>query len=250
MARKGRDGKPFGLNVPWAYDPDIKPDYKPSELFPAIDQYPPSALTAAERAQVARFRAFRARMHDGPLYTILGGGPRAGQQGGGGGRLGTVIDPFEGMPTYTQKYKKKTRKIPRLDTRPYDYDRHGEVDVHGGSMTKKRKKDKVLTLAGGHHDDENDSALPPQSDDENAEETDKGVESKTRPAKDDADDEETAKGVEDDDDAEDDNEQDQDDEFDEQDEDMGDDYNAENYFETGEEEIDDGGGGGADEDVV
>jgi hypothetical protein len=27
-------GKSGGANVPWTYDPEIKPDYKPSELFP------------------------------------------------------------------------------------------------------------------------------------------------------------------------------------------------------------------------
>lgn len=30
-----------------------------------------------------------------------------------------VFDPFEGMPTYSQKYTKRRRCIPKLDTRPY-----------------------------------------------------------------------------------------------------------------------------------
>ena len=30
-SRRGRGGRP---DVPWSYDPDIKLDYKPSELFP------------------------------------------------------------------------------------------------------------------------------------------------------------------------------------------------------------------------
>ena len=48
-------------------------------------------------------------MHEGPLYTVLGDHYRGGNQ----------ADPFESMPTYTNKYRKKTRKIPKLDTRPY-----------------------------------------------------------------------------------------------------------------------------------
>lgn len=64
---------------------------------------------------MARYRAFRDRVHQGPLYTVLGDRHQAGNQ----------ADPFESMPTYTQKYRKQTRKIPRLDTRPYGEPSHG-----------------------------------------------------------------------------------------------------------------------------
>ena len=30
-----------------------------------------------------------------------------------------AFDPFEGMPKYSQRYTKKKRMIPKLDTRPY-----------------------------------------------------------------------------------------------------------------------------------
>ncbi len=66
-------------------------------------------MTRRERLQVARYRAFRDRVHEGPLYTVLSETKQAGKQ----------ADPFEGMPTYTQKYQKRTRRLPKLDTRPY-----------------------------------------------------------------------------------------------------------------------------------
>jgi DNA-directed RNA polymerase III subunit RPC7 len=70
----------------------------------------------SEKAQVTRYRALRDRIHEGPLYTILGDTVRVGKAGPPPAAL---FDPFLGMPTYTQKYMKQRRKIPRLDTRPY-----------------------------------------------------------------------------------------------------------------------------------
>ncbi|KAI9825081.1 MAG: hypothetical protein M1832_001401 [Thelocarpon impressellum] len=109
-------GRIAGADVPWAYDPDLKPDYKPSELFPPIQQVVPKPLSRYERLQVAHYRSLRDRVHEGPLYTILGDESRVTKPGA---PTSTMIDPFEGMPTYAQKYRKKTRRMPRLDTRPY-----------------------------------------------------------------------------------------------------------------------------------
>ena len=78
----------------------------------------PGPITARERTQVAHFRTLRDRIHEGPLYTVLGdSNNRVTKPGGAPSRV--LVDPFDGMPTYTQKYRKKARKIPRLDTRPY-----------------------------------------------------------------------------------------------------------------------------------
>ncbi|KAI9851179.1 MAG: hypothetical protein M1838_004288 [Thelocarpon superellum] len=112
----GRGKRLGGAEVPWAYDPDLKPDNAPSELFPPYDvpiTKPPSRV---ERAQVGRYRSLRDRIHEGPLYTVLGDDARVSKSGASGSKM---VDPFEGMPTYSQKYKKKTRRVPRLDTRPY-----------------------------------------------------------------------------------------------------------------------------------
>ena len=55
-------------------------------------------------------------MHEGPLYAVLGDNVRVGKQGAS---ASSQFDPFEGMPTYSMKYIKKRRRLPRLDTRPY-----------------------------------------------------------------------------------------------------------------------------------
>lgn len=52
MSRGGRGGfrggKIGGAEVPWAYDPDIKPDYKPSELFPVREIRPSTSTGEAQ----------------------------------------------------------------------------------------------------------------------------------------------------------------------------------------------------------
>lgn len=138
----GRGNRIGGQDVPWDYDPELKINKEPSELFPVsvrsatpqrcictasiLDAelityqklQPPVARapTEKERTQVARYRALRDRIHEGPLYTILGDNVRVGKTGT---PAAAHFDPFEGMPTYTQKYKRQRRRIPRLDTRPY-----------------------------------------------------------------------------------------------------------------------------------
>lgn len=70
----------------------------------------------SEKIEVARYRSLRARIHEGPLYTVLGASARIGKSAP---PPAAVFDPFEGMPTYAQKYKKQRRRMPRLDSRPY-----------------------------------------------------------------------------------------------------------------------------------
>ena len=79
----------------------------------------PKPLTKDERIQVAQFRSLRHRIHDGPFYTVLGDNVRVGKAGEKGKNIAAHFDPFEGMPTYSQRYTRKKRRIPKLDHRPY-----------------------------------------------------------------------------------------------------------------------------------
>ena len=79
----------------------------------------PRPLTKDERIQVSRFRSLRDRIHEGPLYTVLGDNIRIGKTEGRTNSVAARFDPFEGMPTYSQRYTRTRRKIPKLDTRPY-----------------------------------------------------------------------------------------------------------------------------------
>lgn len=76
----------------------------------------PKPLSKDEKIQIARFRSLRANIHEGPLYTVIGDNVRVGKPTASSA---AVFDPFEGMPTYSQKYTKRRRRIPKLDTRPY-----------------------------------------------------------------------------------------------------------------------------------
>ena len=114
---------------------------QPSELFPVTppllpplstkpanpltsgqQQYevtPAQPLSRDERIQIAKFRALRDRIHAGPLYTVLGDNVRVTKPGTKGGFAAPQFDPFEGMQAYSQKYKRRKRRVPKLDTRPY-----------------------------------------------------------------------------------------------------------------------------------
>jgi len=77
-----------------------------------------------ERAQVARYRALRDRTHEGPLYTVRGDNVRIGKSAPS---RTAAFNPFDSMQTFTDKYRKKRRSAPRLDTRPYGQLRNRNV---------------------------------------------------------------------------------------------------------------------------
>lgn len=76
----------------------------------------PRLASKTERAAVERYRAVRRRIHEGPLYTVLGDSVRVGKASA---KRAAEFNPFEDMPTYTQKYKPPSRKLPKFDTRKY-----------------------------------------------------------------------------------------------------------------------------------
>jgi len=198
-----------------------------------------------ERMQVARYRSLRDRVHEGPLYTVLGDNVRVGKHGN------VQIDPFEGMPTYGMKYMKKPRKIPRLDTRPYvlkffPKELWSTLDPEhattNGVATSSKKKRLLISTSNksngidGRSGDEGeegegadrrkgaiDSALNGEDDEEEGE---KNPEEEVP------------------------EEEEVDEDYEEDEDDMGGDYNAEQYFDDGGDDAgddydggDDGGGG-------
>ncbi|KAL8919041.1 MAG: hypothetical protein Q9208_007007 [Pyrenodesmia sp. 3 TL-2023] len=220
-----------GTVVPW--DPDIDLDRPtPTPLFPPYSPSSPTPLTAAEKAQVATFLSLRARIREGPFYTILDDDARVGKKTAAS--AAATFDPFGGMPTYSQKYMKKRRRLPKMSARPYvlkyfpkelwstlDPKNHkpskpNAVTANGTRKTKPTDRKKGMQDAAEGEQisgDEDDPAMGERDPDEEAME----------------------EPVED--------------EFDEDDDDGGD-YNAEQYFDDGGEDADDldgddeGGGGG------
>lgn len=123
-----------GVDLPW--DPELDLDKpKPTPLYPVLTspispfriplispkafQIPkPKPLTEKEKSQVAHFRQLRDSIKNGPLYTVLGDNVRVGKAGTS---AAAAFNSFEGMPKYSQRYTKKKRMIPKLDTRPYGW---------------------------------------------------------------------------------------------------------------------------------
>lgn len=84
------------------------------QAIPLPKSQPPSRV---EKRQIARYRTLRAQIHEGPLYTILGDHARDAKSV----RVSkaAALDPFQGTPTLSDKFRKQHRHIPKLDARPY-----------------------------------------------------------------------------------------------------------------------------------
>ena len=78
--------------------------------------------TDDERATLNHFMAVRDRIHEGPFYTILNDGYRTGMKRKANETApteDTLFNPFTDNQTYSAKYMKVRRRIPKLDSRPY-----------------------------------------------------------------------------------------------------------------------------------
>ncbi|KNG49448.1 dna-directed rna polymerase subunit [Stemphylium lycopersici] len=97
----------------------------PAERFP--DAPPPQAPppTDDELGMVRHHLAVRDRIHEGPFYTILNDGMKNGLKRKANEPAPTeasLFDPFTGNQTYSAKYLKVRRRLPKLDARPYVVD--------------------------------------------------------------------------------------------------------------------------------
>lgn len=175
---------------------------------------------------MSHYRTLRARIHDGPFYAILDSNARISKSGKRSPQQ-AHYDPFEGMPTYSQRYMKKKNTLPRLSTRPFVRNFFPEelwAVIEPGSATTQRK---TLSLSTRTKLDRFDAS---DVEDEDAEVDDEV--------------EEKEEGVVEDEDQEDEDP----DQFDEDEEDDNDDYNAEQYFDGGDDDdFGDEGGGGDDD---
>ncbi|KAH7380160.1 DNA-directed RNA polymerase III, subunit Rpc31 [Pyrenochaeta sp. MPI-SDFR-AT-0127] len=94
----------------------------PAERFPEAPppQAPPPS--ADEASMVQHYLAVRDRIHEGPFYTILNDGMRNGLKRKANEPAPTeasLFNPFSDNQTYSAKYLKVRRRLPKLDARPY-----------------------------------------------------------------------------------------------------------------------------------
>lgn len=91
----------------------------------AQDIPPPQAPppTLHEKICCQRYCALRDRIHEGPLYTVLDDNVKTvkkrKERGSPPPEPGAVMDPFTGTETYSSRYMKKKKTMPKLDARPY-----------------------------------------------------------------------------------------------------------------------------------
>ncbi|KAL8729621.1 MAG: hypothetical protein Q9181_004936 [Wetmoreana brouardii] len=215
-----------GTVLPW--DPDIDLDRPtPTPLFPPYKTTPPPPLTKTEKAQVAAFRSLRARIHEGPFYTVLGDDGRIGKTAK---TSAANFDPFEGMPTYSQKYVKKRRRLPKLSTRPYVF-KYFPKELWPTLDPKKYKSTNgVTSTINEFRESTLNGVARRKAVQELADRAASGYEGEEA-ATDERDPDEEAM------------EENMDDDFDEEDEDGGD-YNAEQYFDDGGDDAGDDLDGG------
>jgi len=234
----GRGGRAGGSKLPFDDLGDLENDLdvKPSEMFPPIQPPIAEPPSADEKRVVHHYRTLRARIHDGPLYSVIGDNVRVSKSGRKS-PLAAHFDPFEGQPTYTQRYKRKKNTLPNLSTRPFvkelfPKELWSTIDPSDKSHVKKTltistrtRLDKFLKSTDLYDPDDPDRPTA----DEDDEDINKDDDENENPDAEKGDGEEEADP----------------DQFDEDDEDDNDDYNAENYFDGGDDDDygDDGAGG-------
>ncbi|KAG7407100.1 DNA-directed RNA polymerase III, subunit Rpc31 [Fusarium sp. MPI-SDFR-AT-0072] len=120
----GRGGRP---NVPW--DTGDEPDARPSELFPPYLVPTPRELASHEKAAVQHYLLLRHQVHASPLYTSKRtalNDPTAPRKHYGqaqkNARFGikskASLDPFTAVPTYSHKFVREERALPDWSNRP------------------------------------------------------------------------------------------------------------------------------------
>ncbi|PKY07254.1 III, C31 subunit of DNA-directed RNA polymerase [Aspergillus campestris IBT 28561] len=239
-AKKGR--KLPGAEFSWDTDGNGEPDTAPTPLFPKFSVPRARPLSARERLQVDYYRGLRERYHDGPYYSILDSASTAAKKGS----VARVnFDSFHGMPTYSGRYQRKKRTIPRMGGRSYimkffprelwqtiqpTFKPDAAMDGYAGQFAR-------ATAKRGFEDDEEED----EEDETKRKRT--GGEEEEDNEKDILDGEEEGE-----------EEEIVDDDFEDDEDEMGGDYNAEQYFDGGDDEygddgFGDGGGGGGDEET-
>lgn len=73
-------------------------------------------LNSREQHQVDLYRQLRERFHEGPYYSVLDAASSSAKKGSA---ARANYDPFHGMPSYSGRYQKKKRTLPKVQGRSY-----------------------------------------------------------------------------------------------------------------------------------
>jgi DNA-directed RNA polymerase III subunit RPC7 len=141
--KKGKRGP--GAEFTWDTDPGGEPDTAPTPLYPVCPhslwlflrlfamslayfrQLPhPQAyvvpyarkISSKEQAEVDKYRRLREAHHEGPYYSVIDASASSAKKGSA---ARANFDPFTGMPSYSGRYQKKHRTIPKIAGIGRDY---------------------------------------------------------------------------------------------------------------------------------
>ncbi|KAF2645018.1 hypothetical protein P280DRAFT_444287 [Massarina eburnea CBS 473.64] len=234
----GRGGKMMiaGTEVEWDLS-GLEIQKGPAERYPKYHHPPqPNPATEDEKRILQHHLGIRTRIREGPFYTILNDGMKNGLKRKSDDRVPTeaaLFNAFSENQTYSARYIKKRRRVPKLDTRPYVVDLFPpelhELLVPGGSsekrqllsVTRMNAKSYVDRMIQQEQDRLKDVEDRAENEEEEANEEEDADENEGKP--DAVDEEDNWSAVSSDS------------------EESGDDYNAEQYFDNGDDdEVDDG----------
>lgn len=68
-------------------------------------------LSEKEQSEVNHYRHLRERFHEGPYYSVLDTSSSSAKKGSA---ARANFDPFHGMPSYSGRYQKKRRTLPKI----------------------------------------------------------------------------------------------------------------------------------------
>jgi DNA-directed RNA polymerase III subunit RPC7 len=145
--RGARKPLPPGSEFNWQKAPGELPDGAPTPTFPVCAPRPamppfiapsvrsifrvirnltmhdqpydtPTAepLQTRERSEVDRYRALRDRFQNGPYYAAVNAASTSAKKGTA---ERAEFDPFNGMPSYSSRYQKRKRTVPKISGREY-----------------------------------------------------------------------------------------------------------------------------------
>jgi DNA-directed RNA polymerase III subunit Rpc31 len=116
-----------GINTLYVVTLRHEEEFSPKQQAFETPSFTP--LSAAESESLEHFRRFQQEMRDGPFYAFLetpAHTPKPGELSGSGamgppraGRDTVAGNPFESMRTYSQKFVRSKKTVPRLAQRKY-----------------------------------------------------------------------------------------------------------------------------------
>ncbi|KAK9367952.1 DNA-directed RNA polymerase III, subunit Rpc31 [Lipomyces kononenkoae] len=223
--RGGRMSRDSGR--PTLFGTDIKPEFAPSELYREFDLPIQANLTDFEKRSVSQFLQYQQDVRDSAFYVTDQKKGTVEYEGG----------TNDGIKRYSDRYLKKRKVGKSVTDHPYIIDffpreLHSALGVKSSKVTKK-PKGRRLDLAQFRE------SLEEADDEVLGDGTSTGA--KLAAGLENEEDEDNERKDAEDEDEEEDEDEDEEEEEDEFEEDEDGDYNAERYFDDGEEDYDDGG---------